>query len=552
MKKADLILYSTAVFDSIKDEPFDGAVAVKGNKIIYVGGREGAKAYVGKHTQIKDFGDGLVMPGFFDAHGHYQTAATREFGTCIGHLEGCRSEEETVAGVVQYLKDHPDCKRVHGRCFFVSSWGKGAKEPTKDSLDAVAPEIPVYMLSSSGHSAWLNTAAMKECDLEGLIKQHPEWNPEWVRRDADGNPTGFLCENASYTVRYMVEVYEHEEYAKWDRQYMEMMNRMGITSTTECNCMYPRVQIDIIEPIKRMENDGTLTIRFHQFSGGPIGTNEDHAADNALEDLKYLSTYFHTDKIRVAGCKYMLDGVPDTYTGAMLEPYAGNPSTDGGPTLTEPEMFTKMVIKANSMGFPVITHCLGDRSVKMAIDAYEASYKVNGPMRNRVEHMNQIREEDIQRMAKYGIIASVQPAHLVDWMGDMGETIYGPEKYKKDSPYRSLINAGVKIAVGTDAPVVEVDPLRTVYEAVTRRRYDDGSSVGANMEEAMTLAEVLKGYTIGSAYSETFDDKVGTLEVGKLADIAVIDRNLFAVPAEEIRQAKNICTVFDGKVIYMA
>lgn len=550
MGEANLILYSTAIFDSIQDVPFDGAVAIRGNRIVYVGDRQGAAPYIGENTQICDFRDGMIMPGFYDAHGHYQTAATREFGTCISHLESCRSEEETAAGVAAYLKEHPDCKRVHGRCFFMSNWGRNPKEPTKASLDVVSQEIPIYMLSSSGHSAWLNTAAMKECDLEGLIAQHPEWDSDWVRRDENGEPTGFICENASYTVRYMVEVYDHEDYAKWDRQYMQYLNRLGVTSTTECNCMYPRVQIDIIEPIKRMENEGTLTIRFHQYSGGPIGKNENHAADVALEDLRYLDTYFHTDKIRIAGCKYMLDGTPDTYTGAMLEPYAGRPDTDGGPTLTDPEMFTRMVVKANSMGFPVIVHCMGDRSVKMTVDAYEESYKVNGPMRNRIEHMNQIRPEDIERMAKYGIIASVQPAHIVDWLGESGESIYGEKMYRHDSPYRSLINVGVRIAVGTDSPVVDSNPLRTVYEAITRCRYDDGTPVGANLDEAMTLAEVLKGYTIGAAYSEYFDDKVGTLEAGKLADIAVIDRNLFAGSPEEIRKARNICTVFDGKIIY--
>jgi len=552
MKTADLVLYSKAIFDSVEDTVFDGAVAVEGNKIVYAASREGVRGFIGYGTRVLDFGSGLIMPGFFDAHQHYQTTAVREFGTCIRHLEHCRSEDETVAGVVKYLREHPDYRRVHGRCFFMTSWGKTPAEPTKASLDAAVPDIPVYMLSSSGHSAWLNSAAMKECDLPGLIDRHPEWDPGWVRRDSSGDPTGFLCENASYTVRYMVETYDQEEYARWDRQYMQMLSRLGITSISDCNCLYPRMQMDIIEPIKRMEADGTLTIRFHQFSGGPIGGNLDGSADKALDDLLYMSRCFDSDKLRVAGCKYLIDGVPDTYTGAMLEPYHGRPETDGSAMQEDPEILRQMVIKANSMGFPVMIHCMGDRSVKTAVDAFEESYKLNGPMRNRLEHMNQISDEDIRRMARYGIIASVQPAHLVDWLGPMGETIYGSEKYAKDSPYRTLIDAGVRIAVGTDSPVVGVEPLRTVYEAVTRKRYDDGIPVGADSCQTMTLGEALKAYTIGAAFAANFEGKAGSLETGKLADIIVLDRNLFAGGPEEIRRAKNICTVFDGKIVYMA
>lgn len=552
MEKADFILYSTAVFDAVRDHPFPGAVVIQGNKILFVGDRQSAEVYAGPETKRKDFGDQLIMPGFFDGHGHYQTAAVREFGDCIKHLEECRSEQETVDGVVRYLKENPDCKRVHGRCFFLTSWGPGAPEPTRASLDAAVPEIPVYLLSSSGHSAWLNSAAMKECDLEGIIRQHPEWPDEYARRDENGQLTGFLCENLSYTVRYMVEVYEHEDIARWDEQFMHLLNEHGITSFTECNALPPRTQIDMIEPLKRLENRDALTIRYHQWCGSNIlGKNEDRSAQAGLVDLQYLDTYFHTDKIRVAGAKFMLDGVPDTCTGAMLQPYVGRPSTRGD-LLSDPTAFREAVICANDMGFSVKVHCLGDRSTRVTIDAFEESWKKHGAMRNAVEHMNIISDEDIPRMAKCGIIASVQPAHLTDWLNGCGEEIYGPELNKKESRYRDLIDAGVKISIGTDTPVVRIDPIRTIYAAVTRRGFEDGVLKCSNPEQAMTMAEVLKGYTIGAAYASGFENKVGTLEAGKLADIAVISQNLFAIDLEKIKQCRNVCTIFDGKIVYEA
>ena len=550
---ADLIIYSNAIFDAVRDEPFEGAVAVAGQRILYVGDRNGVREYVGPQTEVREFGDRLVMPGFFDGHGHFQTTAVREYGTCISHLEDCRSEEECVQGVLDYLKEHPECKRVHGRCFFTTSWGPGAAEPTKKSLDEKVPDIPVYLISSSGHVSWLNTAAIRECRLEEIISAHPEWPAEFARRYDDGELTGFITENLSYTVRYMVEVYAQEEFAKWDEMLARYLTKVGITSFTDTNLSSPKIQINAIEPLKRMENEGRLNFRYHQWCGQNIdGRDENHAAENALDDLKILSTFLNTDRIRIAGEKLMLDGVPDSYTGAMLEPYAGNPETRGE-LLGDPETYKKIVTKANAMGFSVKIHCLGDRSTRVAIDAYEESFKVNGPdpkRRNAVEHMPIISDEDIERMARYNIIASVQPAHLADWFNGCAEAIYGSERASRDSRYQTLLKAGVKLSIGTDTPVVRIDPLRTVYEAVTRKGWDDGELKCTNPQEALTLSQTLKGYTIGSAYANGFEEKAGSLEIGKYADIVVIDRNLFAVPVEEIKEAENICTIFDGQIIY--
>lgn len=552
--KADLVLYSNAIFDSVGDEPYEGAVAVAGDKIIYTGVKEGASGFIGLNTEVKDFGDKLIMPGFFDGHGHYQTSAIREFGDCISYLEDCRSEQEVVEGVVKYLKEHPDCKRVHGRCFFLTSFGPGAPLPTKVSLDAAVPDIPVYLISSSGHCSWYNSAAMKEADLEGLLAAHPEWPAEYAVRDKNGELTGFVSEGPSYDIRWRVESYAHEDIVVWDEKFMHYINSLGITSFTDCNGLPPRTQIDAVEPLKRLENAGTLTIRYHEWSGtNVIGEDAEQAAMTGLDELKYMQTYFSSDKIRVVGEKLMLDGCPDSYTGAMLQPYAGDPTTSGQ-LLSNPEVFKKVVAKANAMGFPVKVHCLGDLSTRTAIDAYEYSRQVNGEhgLRNAVEHMNIIADEDIRRMREFDIIASVQPAHMCDWFNGCGEAIYGPEIVKKDSRYRTLVNAGVRLSIGTDTPVVDVNPLRTVYEAITRKSWVDGELKCVNPEEALTLSEVLKGYTIGAAYASCFEDKVGTLEAGKYADICVIDHNLFACDVEEIKSAKNICTIFDGKIVYEA
>lgn len=555
MNYADLVLYSNAIFDSVHDAPFSGAVAIAGNKILYVGPQEEVQAYISADTTIKHFENNMIMPGFFDGHGHYQTAAVREYASCISYLEDCESEAEVVEGVRAYLKKHPDCKRVHGRCWFFTSWGPDAALPTKKSLDEAFPDIPVYLLSSSGHMSWLNTAAIRECNLEQIIKDHPEWPPEFAIRDENGDYTGVLTENLSYFVRYMVEVYPFEEILDCELRFQDLLTSYGITGFTDTRVLYPKLMWDELEPLKQLENEGKLHLRFNQWAGHLVdGTaHEEGYMEQGLKDLKRIDTFMHSDKLRIAGVKLMLDGVPDSNTGAMLQPYADNPATRGE-LLAPAEDYVRAIVLANKAGYSVKCHCLGDRSVRTAIDGYEASRKENGDLklRNSVEHMNIIADSDIERMKELDIIASVQPAHMVDWFNGCGEKIFGHELNLMESRYRTIIDKGIKYAVGTDVPVVTVDPLHTVYEAIARKKPGREMKPPFTPEQAMTLPEVLKGYTAGSAYANGMETRVGTLEAGKLADIAVIDRNLFAISVEEIPNCKNICTIFDGEIIYEA
>lgn len=387
--KADLVLFSNAIFDSVKDEPFSGGVAISGDKILFVGSKEEVQQYVGSDTTVKDFGDSMIMPGFFDGHGHFQTAAVREYGTCISYLELCKFQEEVIEGVHKYLKEHPECKRVHGRCWMICSWGPGAAFPTKEPLDREFPDIPVYLLSSSGHAAWLNTAAIKESGIEEILKQHPEWPAEFAPRDEKGELTGYLSENASYTVRYMVEVYSQEEYAEWDKKFLDLFTEYGITSFTDTTGLRSDAMWAYLAPFKELENNGELHVRINQWCGNNVsGDDADDDVEAGLKTLKLLQTYHCSDKLRIAGAKMMLDGVPDSHTGAMLEPYADAPETAGA-LLATPEAYKKCFTLANKMGFAVKCHCLGDRSTRVAIDAFEASRKANGDhkLRNAVEHV---------------------------------------------------------------------------------------------------------------------------------------------------------------------
>ena len=553
MQSADLVIFSSAVFDAVHDTPFPGGVAIRQGKILSVGSRSDVAACIGGSTVVKEFHDSLVMPGFFEGHGHFQTSAIREYGPCIRYLEDCPSEEAVVDGVRQYLAQHPDCKRVHGRCWMICSWGAYAPFPTKASLDHAFPDLPVYLIGSNGHVSWLNSAAIRECDLARIVAEHPEWPADYAPRDASGAFTGYLAENASYTIRYMVEQYSDAEYARCERLYQDLLTSYGITGFTDASCLPPESIPAYLAPLRQLEEENALHLHFQQWCG--FHTHGDSSTARIQDELNTtanLRTQYHSDRLRIAGAKVLLDGVPDSHTAAMLEPYADAPGIRGE-LLTDPENYKAYFTLANRMGLSVKCHCLGDRSVRAAIDGFEASCQANGAdptLRNAIEHMNLIQDTDIRRMKELDIIASVQPAHLVDWFNGCGEQFYGHARSLMDSRYRTLIDAGVRIAVGTDTPVVNAAPLRTVYVAVTRKNMR-GVPVPPNTPgEAMTLSEVLRGYTYGAAYANNMEGKTGTLSVGKYADIAVIDRNLFAIPPDEIKDCRNICTIFQGEIIY--
>ena len=551
MNYADLILYSDAIFDAVQERPFDGGIAVKGDKIMAVGARSKIARYTGPHTEVRDYSGRMIMPGFFEGHMHFQTAAICAFGPCIKQLEACTSEQEVAEGAFRYYQEHPDCKRIHGRCWMQCSWGPDAAPPTKRSLDALIPDVPVYLLSQTGHSCWMNSAAIRECELEKLICAHPEWPASFADRDENGELTGYITEELSYAVRYQVEIYSAEEYDACDRAFHDRCVSHGITSVTDPTGLAPSAMRMYLAPFRRMEQAGTLHLRINQWCGGNFSGDAEELIRSCLQEIQVLRQEYHSDMLRVVGVKVGIDGVPDTRTAAMLEPYADRPDSVGM-TLMEPEQYQKLYVQAAQMGLSVKSHCIGDRAVHIALDAIEAAREAVGVrgLRNAVEHMNTITDADICRMRDMGVIASIQPAHMIDWIGDCGEKFYGPQRSLRESRYRKLIDSGIHYAVGTDAPVVSEAPLHTVYEAVTRRDENGHMPSPNTVDQAMTLTEALKGYTIGAAYANRMEEKVGSLEPGKYADIAVIDRDLFAILPQDIKNCQNICTIFNGQIVY--
>lgn len=543
---ADLILYSDAIFDSVQDEPFAGGIAIKGKKIIAVGDRKDIEKYQGSDTEVKDFGDKLIMPGFVDSHGHYTSGATYMGETALHDMEQFSSEEECARAVGEFAEAHKDIELIKGQGWYLSYWGDDAEFPTAASLDRYVPDRPVYLIASDLHSLWLNTKAMELCRLKDMVE---ELDRDHILVDENDNPTGVVRE-AGFEVMEKLEslfALSPEEQEKKDRAdqeaLMHALNEQGITAFSDVNFVLPENLKTDFKHMKDIDTEGGMTIRLYIYPGTNFKPEK-------LKEVLPYKEYFSSDELHIAGVKNILDGVTATFTAVMLEPYADNPDEKGVPAV-EQDKLDEWVREANSLGLSCRIHCIGDGAVREALDSYEKSAQVNDMtgIRNAIEHIEVINPDDIPRFGKLGVIASMQPRHQIL---DRGEKLYrvGLERSKYEWAFKSIKDGGAHIALGTDYPVVTFKTYENIYMGVTKRDLDGTQYGTMSPDERLTLAQCIKGYTVEGAYINSMEDKVGTLQAGKYADITVADRNLFAIDEDEIKDCCSVMTIFNGKVVY--
>lgn len=535
--KADLVLKSKTIFNGRDKTIFSGAVAVRGNRILCVG--EDAEEMIGTDTQVIDCGDKLVMPAFIDAHTHYFSGAISASDHMCTEISRSQSEKECAEMVGAYARQHPQEKRIRGMGWFPANW-MDAPLPTKESLDAAVPDRPVYLLAADAHTCWLNSKALEEAGIT------PDMKPKSgsVGVDENGRLTGLLFEPEAYkpAMDKIMDI-EPEVMKEINQDFIAGLNACGITSASEMmGDDYDAETCKKYESIRRLEEENELTLRLHLF-GRLDGYTDFTEAVNMQK--KYAS-----EKLRFSGVKGFIDGVTSTFTGLLLAPYADKPETCGiGVPLADPEDNERYVAAANRYGLPVRLHCIADGSVRMALDLFEASIRENGRhgLHNTIEHIETIHPDDIPRFAKLDVIPSMQPYHLTL---DFNEKIrrVGEERCRWEWPHKTILQHGGQLAFGTDYPVVDFNPFPNIYAAVTRCD-DEGNPTGVNPQERIGLAETLIAYTSGAARAYSRDD-IGVLEEGKLADVIVVDRNLFSVDPMEIKDAAVEMTIMDGSIVF--
>ena len=535
--KADLIIIGNRIIDSVEENPFHGFIAISGNRILKVGRGENYHPWLGEDTQILTYHDQTIMAGFHDSHTHLLMAGM--YRTYV-NLSEARSEEEAAKMVWESVKN--DLHKggwVIGFSWYHVFWDH-RELPTKKSLDYYFPEKPVCLINAEAHGAWVNSAGLS---IAGITKDMPDPFGGKIERDSQGEPTGFLYESAVGLATKYAFVLNEEEEKQLIQSFQEGAKKFGITS------------INDVQPYFQ-GNMGNLEV-YHQMDKGNSLTVRVHAAPDLLGDLDQVEVWrekYGSEKVRVNHVKQFLDGVSTTHTALVLEDYEDEPG-NRGISLFDLEAIRKAVPEAHRRGFSVKLHSCGDASARLGLDFYEEAVELYGRNRCRhaIEHIEMLAPEDLPRFKELGVLPSVQPEHIAltqRFDENPYPIVLGQERADKTWPLKSLYDTAGVLAIGSDCPVVSNNPFLEIYRGVTRLHNDGMPEGGWNPTEKLSLYEVLRSYTYGSAYGVGREDEMGTLEKGKFADIVVLDRDLFRVPHEEILDTKVVLTVFDGKIIH--
>lgn len=512
------------------------ALAVRGEWIVAVGTEDEIAAYVGPDTEILAVGGRLVIPGFNDSHAHFGGGSSLLSRL---NLYGVDSREEVLALVAERVAEAEPGEWITGSRYDHTLWGAQDDWPTKEDLDRVAPENPVALRRASGHSSWVNSMAL---EVSGITAETPDPPAGEIQRDpGTGEPTGILLE----TAQGLLEISRGEELSPEERRRrrertlldgFEHAAKIGVTSVQTSS------SLDEMAIVRELHADGWKTLRWTGW--GSLGRAR-----------RYHDDGVHTGDgdhwVRFGMLKGFIDGTLGDGTAAMFEPFSDRPGFTGLPRMEQDEL-TERVVEADALGFQVGIHAIGDRGVHMVLNAFEQAMLENGTTgrRHRVEHAQLIAPDDIRRFGRLGVVPSMQQTHQTTDMR-FAEGRIGYERSKTAYPWRSLLDAGAVLAFGTDWSVEPLDPMRGVFSSTTRMNIQEmAPEEGWFPEQKLTVWESLYYYTWGSAYGEHMEHVKGSLQPGKLADLVVMDRDLFAVPPREILEARVDYTVVGGRVVW--
>jgi len=537
----DYCIKAKNLFTAYTDGISEGCVLISGKKIEAVVPFGEEKALIQEDTIILDAGEGLVMPGFIDAHTHFFSGALAYSDHVCCEIEKSTSEEDCVRIIKEYADSHPDEKRIRGRGWFVTNWGTD-RLPTKKSLDEAIPDRPVYLTAADCHSYWLNSKALEECG----VTEDTEVSMGYIGKLENGELSGMLLEmEACVFAEKKYSEFSTDELKEIYKGFFDYTASLGVTSLSEMiPGEYDKEHLNKYKIIKEMSEDGDCFARLHLFTK----LYDTDSFDTALSWKSILDN----DYLKLSGVKGFIDGVAETYTALFLEPYSDREDTTGvGVPAKNQDELNESVLRANMAGLPVRIHAIGDLAVRMALDAFENAGNITGRhLANTIEHIESIDPQDIDRFRKLGVIPSMQPIHVIlDADGKIAKV--GEERIKYEWITKTLLESCNEIALGTDYPVVDINPFDNIYAAVTRKFFD-GREASHNPSEKLTMEETLMGYTTYAARAYSREDEIGMIKEGMLADIIILDKNLLKAEECEIRDTKVLLTIVGGKIVYNA
>jgi len=538
---ADLVVLHGKVWTVDKNQPRAEAIAVVGDHIAAVGSNEEIKKWIGPKTRTVDARGKTVLPGFIDAHVHFSSGG---FDVSAVQLKDATTPQEFARRIGEFAKKLPKGEWILGGTWDHENW-PGAPLPTREWIDKFTPEHPVFVSRYDGHMALANSLALKKA---GVSHDTPLPSGGEIVKDSKGEPTGLLKDAAMSLVYSVIPPPSDAQLTRAIKAALAEAARFGVTSLHDISSAQD------VRTYQQLQTRGELTARLYCITPLP---QWEHPARTGLQ------AGFGNPWIKLGALKGFADGSLGSTTALFFQPYNDAPQTSGLPAaMMFPEgNMLKMALGADAAGLQLAIHAIGDKAIRMILDTYAEVEKQHGrrdtagstpnsARRWRIEHAQHMHPDDFAKFAQLGVIASMQPYHAID-DGRWAEKRIGRGRGKTTYAFRTFLENSVKLAFGSDWTVAPLNPLLGIYAAVTRATLDGKNAGGWFPEQKITLAEAIEAYTMGSAYAEFAENYKGSLTAGKLADIVLLDSDLFALAPERIQDAKVITTIVGGKIVYV-
>lgn len=532
---ANWVLYNGVVYTGDGRTDRVTAVAVGGGRILWAGTDAEARAYAGPHTEVIDLRGRMVLPAFVESHNHPVWAMTL---VASAPLYGLGDVEAYLQAVREFAQANPQRPVIHGAGWSSTLFPPGG--PRRELLDTVVPDRPVVLSSEDGHSTWVNSRAL---ELAGITAATPDPPGGVIERDADGSPSGTLKELAAEMLDAALPGFSDEDRLQGLRAYQQMAARAGITTSHDAS-----LNAEFVAAYLALQAAGELRLRFRgAWTLDPTQGPEQVAAVTALRDV-YRGPHF-----QINTAKIFVDGVIEAETGYLLQDYAHRPGYRGE-LLWQPDNLKAVCAACAAEGLQIHVHAIGDGATRVTLDAFEHAQRVTGrgDLRHIITHLQLVAPEDIPRMAALGVVAAAQPFWFRkdDYYHNLQVPYLGQERADREYPMRSLIDAGVLVTSSSDFPVtIPFDPLYGMEMGITRCGGGDNREA-LWPEERATLEEMIASYTRNGAYANFLEGQLGTITAGRLADLVVVERDLFATPPEELRHVPVLLTLFEGQAVH--
>lgn len=531
---ADLIITNAKIWTVDKARPQAEALAVLGERIVAVGTANEVDAWHGPETKVLDAHGKLLLPGFNDAHVHFMDGGRHLQEV---QLKDAGSPEEFARRIGERAKITAKDEWITGGDWDEQKWSP-PHLPVKELIDSLTPNTPVWVNRYDGHESLANSATLH---LAHITAKTPDPPGGQIVRDAQGNPTGVLRDAAQALVERVLPQPTHEQRQRAIHQALEHAASLGVTSVQDMNPAYDDIKI-----YAELQDKGELTARIYV---APLETDWKDQAQIGIRRA------FGTALLRMGAVKGYADGSLGSETAYFFDAYTDAPQSHGllSDEMHPPAAMQQRLQGADAAGLQLCIHAIGDRGISMILDMFEQIGKANSKRdrRWRIEHAQHMAEKDFARFARLSVIASVQPYHAID-DGRWAEKRIGPDRIKRTYAFRTFLNDGVRLAFGTDWSVAPLNPMWTIYAAVTRATLDGKNPEGWVPEQKLTVAEAVEAYTSGSAYAEFQEKEKGSITPGKLADFVVLGDDIFKIPPEAIKSVKIQAAYVGGKPVYGA